>query len=388
MAGYSKNTLEGLQNYSPKELKEVAYNKAIELFNSKQYLLALLEFSELARLNYKDSKEKYKIAKEAINSTALIKALELYEKGKYEEVIRLLFNSPDDQAKQMRQKCREKMYEKAVIKANKNPVTSVIIQNGDITNSQLETCINENSLEKLIKLTTDIKTEFDNFRSYDYKESERYYKLANKALNALKTYEKKQNDVLKEVDYNEAIELYKEGSYEAAKGIFSKLGSFRDSKEWSSRCSEDLNMARDAYYNEAIALYKEGSYMDAKEMFLKLGTFKDSKELVNACAKEIDNLVLKNKQKEEQTELLNTQTAQPEERQAKTYRRVNLGAIIFFILALISIADCVLGFLFAYGIKEPGFNNWFGEGLLVAGGTIGFWFACYFIYATIKALRD
>lgn len=70
-------------------------------------------------------------------------------------------------------------------------------------------------------------------------------------------------------NYNSAMELYNDGSYDDAKKAFALLGDFKNSKEMMQTCD----------YDTAMQLYYDGNYPQAAWAFRDMNGFKDSSEM-------------------------------------------------------------------------------------------------------------
>ena len=70
-------------------------------------------------------------------------------------------------------------------------------------------------------------------------------------------------------NYNSAMELYNDGSYDDAKKAFALLGDFKNSKEMMQTCD----------YDTAMQLYYDGDYPQAAWAFRDMAKFKDSLDM-------------------------------------------------------------------------------------------------------------
>lgn len=76
-----------------------------------------------------------------------------------------------------------------------------------------------------------------------------------------------------ERDYQQAVELYNSGDYEAALALFAELGDYKDSAEW-------LPKYQAMKYAEAEALLTEGKYAEANDAFIAAGNYSDAAQRV------------------------------------------------------------------------------------------------------------
>jgi len=90
-------------------------------------------------------------------------------------------------------------------------------------------------------------------------------------------------------NYNEAMELYEEGSYEEAKVLFEELDDYEDSSEMVAACRYDI----------AMLAYEDESFEEAQVLFEELDDYEDSSEMVAACRYDIAMLAYEDESFEE-----------------------------------------------------------------------------------------
>ncbi|MBE6719815.1 MAG: hypothetical protein E7571_04040 [Ruminococcaceae bacterium] len=80
--------------------------------------------------------------------------------------------------------------------------------------------------------------------------------------------------------YSEAVSLYDEYDYAAAKEKFLSISDYKDSKSLAADC--DTKQTENKYSN-AVSLYDGGDYKKAMTLFKELGTYKDSIYMYEQC---------------------------------------------------------------------------------------------------------
>ena len=78
-------------------------------------------------------------------------------------------------------------------------------------------------------------------------------------------------------DYKSAVTLQEAGDYAAALEIYTTLGSYKDSADRASQCSNAIS------YNNAVELQSAGSYADALEIFNAIKGYQDTDERIVYC---------------------------------------------------------------------------------------------------------
>ena len=78
-------------------------------------------------------------------------------------------------------------------------------------------------------------------------------------------------------DYKSAVTLQDAGDYAAALEIYTTLGSYKDSADRASQCSNAIS------YNNAVELQNAGSYADALEIFNAIKGYQDTDERIVYC---------------------------------------------------------------------------------------------------------
>lgn len=90
---------------------------------------------------------------------------------------------------------------------------------------------------------------------------------------------------LKEESYGHALKLLEEEKYDDARAIFAELGDYRDSGEMNEKIAqicEEKNNSR--LYEDAERALQEFRYADAEKIFLRLGEWRDAPEMADvAC---------------------------------------------------------------------------------------------------------
>ena len=258
---------------------------AVELFNTIR--------------GYRDSNERIALLQKRIEEEASAKyqaAIEMQEKAEtindYEQVLNAFaklknipfYSNPGkrrdilDQYNKTKEKYNELSLEKEYTDAGK------LLDSGEL------------SKVKEAKITYD--------KLKGYKDSDKKAEVAQTIINDLKKKNKKkvaicaaisaillvgiivakyinQQNHLKE-SYNTAIAHYNKMDFQTAKGIFDELSDYKDSAEWSKKCS----------YSEAIVLYESGDYEKAWDLFKPLSRddYEDATEWAIKCSNALNRL--------------------------------------------------------------------------------------------------
>lgn len=83
--------------------------------------------------------------------------------------------------------------------------------------------------------------------------------------------------------YNDAIELMKNGDYQAAIEIFESIPEYKDATTQKDECEKYIE------YNKAIDAFSEKKYNEACDIFGKLGDFEEATSYFNQAVLEITN---------------------------------------------------------------------------------------------------
>lgn len=137
----------------------------------------------------------------------------------------------------------------------------------------------------------------------DLEEAERYFKLSadqgyEPAQDNLASLEAERDASANEKSdaYQDAMNLYFNGDYEAAKAAFEVLGDYERSLDFILMCEnaiQEKDQKRKDEYESAVKLYNSGEYVLAKEAFEALGDYLDSKDYLAKCDKAIKALQIK-----------------------------------------------------------------------------------------------
>ena len=85
-----------------------------------------------------------------------------------------------------------------------------------------------------------------------------------------------------ENQYSKAKEYYRDGDYAAAVDIFTKISFYKDSKT----ILESDDMATEMEYRDAVKLYKKQEYLSAYEWFVDNMNYEESEDYALRCVKE------------------------------------------------------------------------------------------------------
>jgi tetratricopeptide (TPR) repeat protein len=81
-------------------------------------------------------------------------------------------------------------------------------------------------------------------------------------------------------NYNNAVKLMEDGSYDEAIAAFTELENYKDSANKIEECNE---LIKETAYNNAVKLMENGNYDEAISAFTELGNYKDSADKIEAC---------------------------------------------------------------------------------------------------------
>ena len=90
--------------------------------------------------------------------------------------------------------------------------------------------------------------------------------------------------IIPTIRYEQALRCFNENNYEQAKEIFTDLGAFKDSNQFSTECQKYIT------YNNAKNLFDKENYSEARDIFISLDNFENSEQMVEECEKGLEYL--------------------------------------------------------------------------------------------------
>lgn len=90
--------------------------------------------------------------------------------------------------------------------------------------------------------------------------------------------------IIPTIRYDQALRCFNENNYEQAKEIFTDLGAFKDSNQFSAECQKFIT------YNNAKNLFDKENYSEARDIFISLDNFENSEQMVDECEKGLEYL--------------------------------------------------------------------------------------------------
>lgn len=90
--------------------------------------------------------------------------------------------------------------------------------------------------------------------------------------------------IIPTIRYEQALRCFNENNYEQAKEIFTDLGAFKDSNQFSAECQKYIT------YNNAKNLFDKENYSEARDIFISLDNFENSEQMVDECEKGLEYL--------------------------------------------------------------------------------------------------
>lgn len=82
------------------------------------------------------------------------------------------------------------------------------------------------------------------------------------------------------LNYNSAVNMYKNGNFDNAIVSFEKLGKYKDSEEMIVICEKEKT---NQIYEKAIVLYESGDFCEAVSLFNEISDYKDSSKYKREC---------------------------------------------------------------------------------------------------------
>ncbi|EHL14784.1 hypothetical protein HMPREF9630_00827 [Peptoanaerobacter stomatis] len=87
-------------------------------------------------------------------------------------------------------------------------------------------------------------------------------------------------------DYEQAVSLWENNNYEAARNAFMALNGYKDSDEYISKCTERINAS---IYEQGLDLIQQGDYEEAIRLFNLISDYSDAVEKIEECETHLTN---------------------------------------------------------------------------------------------------